>query len=116
MAYSDYLVERVRQRISDRYHVVEKRMMGGLVFMVNGKMCAAVDKDRKTGDDRVMVRIGKDRWEAVLQRPGCREMDFTGRSMKGFVFAYPEGFDREEDLDELIALALAFNAQLTGMP
>lgn len=59
MPYSEFLDDRVRQRLSTGLPVEEKKMMGGLIFMVNHKMCIGVDKDRKTGDDRLMVRVGK---------------------------------------------------------
>jgi hypothetical protein len=87
-------------------------MMGGLVFMVNDKMCVGVDTDRKNGEDRLMVRVGKASYEELLTRKGCREMDFTGRVMKGFVFVYPEGFDYDKDLDFWVAKALEFNKTL----
>jgi len=110
MAYSEFLADRVRQRLSGQ-SVKEKKMMGGLVFMVNDKMCIGVDTDRKSGDDRLMLRIGKAVYEAALTRTGCREMDFTGRTMKGFVFVYPEGFDNDIDLDGWVQMALAYNAE-----
>lgn len=109
MAYSDYLAERVRQALSKSNITDEKRMMGGLIFMVNDKMCVGIDKDKTNGQDRLMVRVGKAQYEDLLQRPGCRSMDFTGREMKGFIFVYPEGFDMDVDLDFWIDRALEFN-------
>jgi hypothetical protein len=86
-------------------------MMGGLIFMVNDKMCVGVDTDRKSTDDRLMVRVGKSAYEHLLERPGCREMDFTGKPMKGFLFIYPEGFDSDADLDFWVEKALEFNRE-----
>ena len=86
-------------------------MMGGLIFMVNDKMCVGVDKDKKTGDDRLMVRVGKAAYEDLLNKKGCREMDFTGKAMRGFLFIYPEGFDAEKNLDFWVKTALEFNKQ-----
>lgn len=111
MPYSEYLADRVRQRLDKSGLLLEKRMMGGLIFMVNEKMCVGVDTDRSTGDDRLMVRVGKAAYHDLLARPGCREMDFTGRPMKGFIFVYPAGFDSDEDLDFWVEKALAFNAE-----
>lgn len=111
MAYSEYLAERVRQRLSSTGTLLEKKMMGGLVFMVDEKMCIGVDTDRKTLVDRLMVRVGKAAYEDLLSRKGCREMDFTGKPMKGFLFIYPEGFDQDEDLDFWVEKALAFNKE-----
>ena len=59
MAYSEYLADRVRQRLRQQGNVEEKKMMGGLIFMVNEKMCVGLDIDKETGKDRLMVRIGK---------------------------------------------------------
>lgn len=112
MPYSEFLVDRVRQHLNSQHPVIEKKMMGGLIFMVNGKMCIGIDTDRKTGQDRLMVRVGKANYEKLLKQKGCREMDFTGKPMKGFVFIYPEGFDDEKDLDFWVHQALEFNKEL----
>ncbi len=77
--------------------------------MVNDKMCIGIDIDKKTGEDRLMARLGPDAYEASLKEKGCRKMDFTGKPMKGFVFVYPEGFDNDSDLDLWIQKALKFN-------
>ena len=84
-------------------------MMGGLIFMVNEKMCCGVDIDKETNQDRLMVRIGKAAYEEALERKGAGEMDFSGKSMRGFLFISPEGFDMDADLDFWIEKALAFN-------
>jgi hypothetical protein len=109
MAFSEFLVDRVRQGLPKKFLIQEKKMMGGLIFMVNEKMCVGVDKDKSSGDDRLMVRVGKAAYEDLLQREGCRKMDFTGREMRGFIFVYPEGFDSDDDLDFWISKALSFN-------
>ncbi len=111
MPYSEFLADRVRRRLSSGGLVLEKKMMGGLIFMVHEKMCIGVDTDRKSGDDRLMVRVGKAVHDHLLARPGCREMDFTGKPMKGFLFVYPEGFDSDGDLDFWVGKALEFNAE-----
>lgn len=111
MPYSEFLADRVRQRLLGAGPVVEKKMMGGLIFMVGGKMCVGVDTDRSSGDDRLMVRVGKQVYDDLLERPGCREMDFTGKPMKGFLFVYSEGFDLDADLDFWVERALIFNRQ-----
>jgi TfoX/Sxy family transcriptional regulator of competence genes len=109
MPYSEFLADRVRRRLSAAGTISEKKMMGGLIFMVNEKMCVGVDTDRSTGADRLMVRVGKAACDDLLDRPGCREMDFTGKPMKGFLFIYPEGFDSEADMDFWVGKALEFN-------
>jgi len=106
--YSEFLADRVRQRLNSQNHVIENKMMSGLIFMINSKMCIGIDTDRKTGQDRLMVRIGKADYEKFLKRKGCREMDFTGKPMKGFIFIYPDGSDYEKDLDFWVNKALEF--------
>ena len=88
--------------------------MGGLLFMVNDKMCLAVGQDKKTKTDRLMLRVGKAAYDELLKKEGCREMDFTGRSMKGYLYVYPEGFDNESDMDFWIKKALDFNNEIKG--
>ena len=103
MAYSEELAHKIRKALVDQKMVEEKKMMGGLTFMVNGKMCIGVLKDA------IMARIDPDVYDAALKRRGCRPMDFTGKPMKGFVFVGPEGTGNKKDLDYWIGRALDFN-------
>ncbi len=112
MAYNEFLVDRVRQRLRSYGNIIEKKMMGGLIFMVNDKMCVGIDKDKKTNSDRLMVRVGKLPYKELLQKRGSREMDFTGQVMRGFLFIDPEGFDAESDLDFWIEKALEVNRMM----
>lgn len=109
MAYSDYLADRVRRELAKANITDEKKMMGGLIFMVNDKMCVGVDINKATGQDRLMVRVGKASHDQLVFKKGSKEMDFTGRVMRGFLFIDPEGFDRDEDLSFWIGKALEFN-------
>ena len=109
MAYSEFLADKVRQRLVNKGKVVEKKMMGGLIFMVNDKMCIGVDMDKNSQSDRLMVRVGKLPYEALLKKEGSRPKEFTGSVMRGFLFIDPEGFDKDEDLDFWIQKALEFN-------
>ena len=77
--------------------------------MVNNKMCLGLDIDKSTGLDRLMVRVGKASHEQLIFKQGSREMDFTGKVMRGFLFIEPTGFDNDEDLDFWISKALNFN-------
>lgn len=108
--YDAYLAERVEKRLASNGLTEIKKMMGGLVFMVNDKMCVGVDKDRVTGEDRLMVRVGTVSSEKLLFKKGSREMDFTGKVLRGFLFISPDGFDSHADLDFWIEKALEFNA------
>ncbi len=112
MAFSEYLADRVRSRLSQAGLVEEKKMMGGLIFMVNGKMCIGVDIDKGSNSDRLMVRVGKLPYQQLLEKEGSRQMDFTGKPMRGFLFIDPEGFDSEEDLDFWVTKALEFNSMI----
>lgn len=107
MAYDEHLADRIRNTLDLKgvlYH--EKKMMGGLTFMVRDKMCVGIVKNE------MMARIGKDNNEQSLSKPGCREMDFTHKSMKGFVFLNPEAIDMDIDLETWIDLSLNFNKTL----
>ncbi|MBI2924108.1 MAG: TfoX/Sxy family protein [Verrucomicrobia bacterium] len=104
MAYDEQLATRVRAFFHRRAVAVEeKRMMGGLCFMVNGKMCVGVEKER------LMARIDPDIYDQALARKGCVPMDFTGRPMRGFVFVNAEGLASARDLASWLELALDFN-------
>lgn len=104
MAYDEQLAERVRSYLAmTPNEVVEKPMMGGLTFMVNGKMCAGIFKNE------LMCRIDPAEQETALKRQGSRIMDFTTRPMKGYILVGPSGIDDERDFEYWVGLALAFN-------
>ena len=104
MAYDEKLADRVRQILYPKDLLVEeKKMMGGLTFMVNGKMCVGISKDD------LMARIAPEEYESALSKKGCRPMDFTGKPMKGFVFINSEGTNTEKKLQYWVKLALDFN-------
>ena len=104
MAYDELLADRIRAAFRERsVPYDERKMMGGLCFMVDSKMCVGVVKSR------LMARIDPEIYEEVLSRRGCREMDFTGKPMRGFVFIEPEGIDMDNDLNYWIQLCLDFN-------
>jgi TfoX/Sxy family transcriptional regulator of competence genes len=106
MAYNEWLADRIRLFFQQqKVDAKEKRMMGGLTFMVNDKMCVGVLQND------LMARIDPEKYEEALTKAGCREMNFTGRSMKGFVFVGPEGTDLDKDLETWLNMALEFNPQ-----
>ena len=80
MLYDEGVAQRVREAMSDQKNVVEKKMFGGLSFMLQGNMCCGV-----VGAE-LMVRVGVDGYEAALSQPYARQMDFTGKPLKGFVY------------------------------
>ena len=103
MAYNDKLANRVREALSSKRKVEEKKMMGGLTFMVNDKMCIGILQDD------LMLRIDPGIYEIVLEKHGCREMNFTGRPMKGFVFVSEDGHKTKKDFEYWVNLALDYN-------
>ena len=103
MAYNEHLAKRVREFLSSKKKVEEKKMMGGLTFMLNDKMCVGIMKDD------LMVRIAPEVYESALKKRGCHIMDFTGRPLKGFVLVSPEGTKSKKDFEYWINLALDFN-------
>ncbi|MDH3419495.1 MAG: TfoX/Sxy family protein [Gammaproteobacteria bacterium] len=106
MAYDEGVAERLREFYSDTPDVVEKKMFGGLAFMVGGHMsCGVVN-------DTLMVRVGPDLYANALSRPHAREMDFTGKSLQGFVYVDPAGFESDEALASWVDLSVSFVASL----
>ncbi len=110
MAYDTYLGERIRQILkSKNIAFQDKKMMGGLLFMVDDKMCCGIHIDKKYGDSLLMARIGEENYSKVISKDVCLPMDFTGRPMKGYVFVTPEGFDLDTDLEYWLKLCIDFN-------
>jgi len=102
MAFDENLAERLRLLFRGKYKVTEKKMFGGLAFMVNGHMCCGI-----VATDLV-VRVGPDALEYALKRPHTRPMDFTGRPMKGFVYVGPGGYHSDRDLKSWTKIGLDF--------
>ncbi len=104
MAYDEFLEERITRVLIEKNAVFEaKKMMGGLCYMLDDKMCVGIVKDH------LMARVGPDVYESCLSEPGCKPMDFTGRPMKGYVFIADEGIAGDDDLEKWVQRALDFN-------
>jgi hypothetical protein len=103
MAYSEKIANRIREALAHVKKLEEKNMFGGVCFMVNDKMCIGVNLDE------IMCRIDPDREEEALARTGARQMDFTGRPMKGYVFVHEDAIKKKSDLDYWVNLCLEFN-------
>lgn len=108
MAIDECLVERIRKAL-DELKVVyyEKRMMGGLVFMINDKMACGVHFMKGYDEQMLMARIGAEAAKVVCQSEGCRQMEMKGRVMKDYVLIAPEAYDFDENLKHWIQLSLA---------
>lgn len=110
MAYNEYQAERIRRVFEEKNVMVEeKKMMGGLCFMVDDKMCCGLLQNKSKNLDLLMARIGIEAYEGALKKEGALPMDFTGRPMKGFIFVEPTGFDLEDDLTYWVEKCLAYN-------
>lgn len=110
MAYDEYLADRIRNWLDKQKTAYEeKKMMGGLCFMVDGKMFCGIHFDKKQERDLLMARIGEEAYVKAIKKKGCQPMAFTGRAMKGYVFVTGEGFDKTKDLNYWLQLCMVFN-------
>lgn len=104
MAYDLFLQERIELSLNKRKTPFEaKKMMGGLCYMIDDKMCIGIVKNE------LMARIDPEKFDELLKQKGARIMDFTKKPMKGFIFISPEGIDMDSDLEFWIAECLEFN-------
>ncbi|MGE0867547.1 MAG: TfoX/Sxy family protein [Kofleriaceae bacterium] len=104
MAYDENLANRIRRAVGPRTDVTEKKMFGGVAFLLDGKMFCGI-----TNDD-LMVRVGPEGYEAALAAPHVRPMDFTGRPMNGYVFVGPAGSKTEKAIKKWVDRSIAFVA------
>lgn len=102
MAYDEATAERVRRILSGQRNVVEKRMVGGLSFSVNGSMCCGVS------GAALMVRVGRDGRQEALGEAHVRPMEFAGKPLSGFVLVDPDGFTTDSALARWVERGLDF--------
>jgi TfoX/Sxy family transcriptional regulator of competence genes len=107
MAYDEGLAERIRGILSEHRAISEKRMFGGVAFMVESRMFVGIVKED------LMVRVGPEAHDALVRAPHARVMDFTGRPMRGFLFVAPPGYEADADLERWVERSLSF---VTAMP
>jgi TfoX/Sxy family transcriptional regulator of competence genes len=108
MSYDEKTAERVRRILAVRGDVVEKKMFGGLCFMVNGSMCCGLT------NAALMVRVGPDHHDDALAEPHARPMDFTGRPLAGMVYVDPKGYEIDEALAGWVKRGVDFTSALTA--
>ena len=89
MGYDEGLAARIRQHLEESHGLQEKKMFGGLAFLLHGNMACGI-----LGED-LIVRVGKEHYEESLQRPHTRVFDITGKAMRGWISVGPEGCDEE---------------------
>ncbi len=92
MAYDEEVASRVRQVLGELAGLEEKKMFGGLGYLLMGNMACGVNKDD------LIIRVGPDEYEKYVALPHARPFDFTGRPMKGWLMIAPAGYKAEEDL------------------
>jgi hypothetical protein len=108
MAYDEDLAGRVREQLSDQDGVSEKRMFGGLAFILDGNMAVGL-----SGGRELMVRVGPDGTEQALAEPHTRLFDMTGRPMPGWILVAPEGIATKRALSGWVRRGVEFARTLT---
>ena len=108
MAFDETLAGRIRDALARQRGVEEKKMFGGVGFLLNGNMLVGVWKNS------LIVRLGEDDHEAALSEPHVREFDITGRPMKGWALIAPEGIEAGDQLIGWIQRAVKFVGKLPG--
>ncbi|MCW7489583.1 TfoX/Sxy family protein [Leptospira meyeri] len=103
MAINEKLLDRVRKSMEGQTNVEEKKMFGGLCFMVNGKMCICIR------NDEIMCRIDPESIESILSKKKARPMIHNGHLMKGFVFVNEEDIKTKKEIEYWIQLSLEYN-------
>lgn len=103
MAYNENLSDNIREILMNVPNVTEKKMFGGICYMVDEKMCIGVVKDE------IMCRINPEIEDELLEKVGCRPMDFNGKKMKGYVYINEEAFRTKSELEYWVNLCLEFN-------
>jgi len=106
VAYSEALAERIRAALAGTTGVSEKRMFGGIAFMLHGHMFVGVV------DSTLMARVGLERYDAALAKPHVREMDFTGKPLRGYVYVDPAGLRTGKDLQAWTKKCVGFISTL----
>jgi hypothetical protein len=102
VAFDEQLAERLRRSLAGRGRIEEVRAFGGVMFMLDDKMCVGVSKDR------MMVRVDPAKHDALVQRKGATVMDFTHRPMRGFLFIRPEGLSGRKSVDFWVGESVSY--------
>lgn len=107
MAYDEKLNQRIREVLKGKRGITEQNMFGGFCFMHNGNMLCGADS--KHG---LMIRVGAEQYEKTLKLKHAKEIDITGKPLKGLVFVSAEGHKRRSDLMKWIERGLEFTRTL----
>lgn len=106
MAYDEGLAQRIREHLEGRHDVAEKKMFGGVAWMIKGNLSCGVNKEN------MIVRVGPDSYEAALKKPHVSEFDMTGRPMKGWIQVGDAGYEDDDELKGWIEQGVGFALSL----
>lgn len=106
MPHDETLAARVRKALARRKNLTEKKMFGGVCFMLSGNMCTGIWKEF------LILRVGPDQYDSALGEPNVRVFDVTGRPMRGWVMVAPEAIETDEELKAWLKRATAFASSL----
>ena len=106
MAFDEGLAQRIRESLGRQPGLVEKKMFGGVGFILQGNMACGVNKDD------LILRVGPQRYEELLADPEARPFDFTGRPMKGWLMIGPDGYESDDALTRWLNLGIDFALSL----
>jgi TfoX/Sxy family transcriptional regulator of competence genes len=106
MAYDESLAARVRKTLPRTKNIIEKKMFGGVGFLLNGNMCVGAWKEY------LILRVGPDNYDEALAQPNVKEFDITGRAMKGWVMVAPEGMQSDGEMIDWIRMSIDFVRRL----
>ena len=102
MAYDEALASRIQGVLDQQPGLVEKKMFGGVAFLIQGNMAVGVHKDM------LMVRVGPEAYDETMKYPHTRPFDLTGKTMKGWVLVEPDGIASESELKEWVEAGVNF--------
>jgi TfoX/Sxy family transcriptional regulator of competence genes len=106
MAYDEVLAERIRDHLADNPEITERKMFGGIAFMLSGNMAVGVSKDE------LMVRIPPGEHDRLTNQPGVREFDMSGKRMRGWILVAPDNTAEDTQLADWVEVGLQFAGSL----
>ncbi len=106
MAYDEGLAQRIRELLTDRPELVEKKMFGGIGFMLQGNMACGINKED------LIIRVGPEAYDKAVIHPHTRPFDITGRPMKGWIMVKPEGYATDDALKAWVDQGIEFAQSL----
>lgn len=106
MAFDERLAERIRKRLGKRKELAEKKMFGGIAFLLNGNMCVGVHKQD------LIVRLDPEETDEALSQPHTRVFDLSGRPMKGWILVESSGLKDENALGKWVSISVDYAMSL----